>query len=360
MTMFSNRTPWRAMWLAVITAGLQAAALADETVDMTRAAAPFPPIGEYQVLRGDFHMHTPHSDGKVTAPERVIEAKRYGYDVIAITDHGKLPAYEEALDTAQKLDVVLLRGMETGLRDKEHLVSLNFDDQFVPRDSHRWSDTPEGETVYYQKQWQHLGDSGAFVLYAHPHVGLREPVQWGIEQGLLQGIEVKNGVVGTGWNTVESHSTHWYPFALDWAVEHNLAVFANSDVHGARAGNQPITLILARERTVPGVVDAMKARRTVAWFDGMLCAPKETLSTLMAGLVSVRFVDGDAGSRALIENRGPVHIQGIIDGDDSRTIDLRPYDRVCITLDGAKDTLSVTWRNLWSRSTENLTSVYVR
>jgi hypothetical protein len=80
----------------------------------------------------------------------------------------------------------------------------------------------------------------------------------------------------------------------------------------------------------------------------------------MAGLVSVRFVDGDAGSRALIENRGPVHIQGIIDGDDSRTIDLRPYDRVCITLDGTKDTLSITWRNLWTRSTENLTTAYAR
>ncbi len=33
---------------------------------------------------------------------------------------------------------------------------------------------------------------------------------------------MKNDVVGSGWNTVESLGTYWYPFAFDWAVEHNL------------------------------------------------------------------------------------------------------------------------------------------
>ena len=260
------------MWAIILTgmsAGLAAAA---ENMDMTRAAAPFPRVTEFEVLRGDFHMHTPHSDGEVPPRERVIEARRFGYDVIAITDHGKTAAYDKALPIADALGLILVRGIETGLCDQEHLVGLGFDGGFIPRDSHRWSETEQGETVHYREQWQHLSDSGGYVIYAHPHVGFREPVQWAIERGLLQGVEVKNDVVGSGWNTVDSHGTHWYPFALDWANEHGLAVFANSDVHGTRERNQAITLVMTRERTAEGVMEALRARRTVAWFDGLLCA----------------------------------------------------------------------------------------
>lgn len=46
-----------------------------------------PEIGEVQVLKGDFHMHTLLSDGQVWPHQRVIEADGNGLDVISITDH---------------------------------------------------------------------------------------------------------------------------------------------------------------------------------------------------------------------------------------------------------------------------------
>ncbi len=40
-------------------------------------------------IRGDLHMHTVASDGSKTIEEMVTEAKRHGYQYVAITDHSK-------------------------------------------------------------------------------------------------------------------------------------------------------------------------------------------------------------------------------------------------------------------------------
>lgn len=47
----------------------------------------FPDILNYTTLKGDFHMHSVFSDGNVWPNQRVDEAWREGYDVIALTDH---------------------------------------------------------------------------------------------------------------------------------------------------------------------------------------------------------------------------------------------------------------------------------
>src|SRR5690554_7062845 len=46
-----------------------------------------PDIDGYKTLKGDFHIHTVFSDGKVWPDQRVKEAWNEGLDVIAITDH---------------------------------------------------------------------------------------------------------------------------------------------------------------------------------------------------------------------------------------------------------------------------------
>ena len=239
---------------------------------LSRSVGTFPRIGSYEVLRGDFHIHTPHSDGKVPPRERVLEAWRYDYDVIAITDHGNYNAYAEALPLARSLGMLLVRGMETGIAGKEHYVVLDITEDYQPRNPHRWAEQPDGEAVYYREQLRHVADSGGLALYAHPHVGFREPTEWGIAQGIIQGIEVKNAVVGSRWETIESHGTWCYPNAFDWALEHDLIIFANSDIHAPRRGdNEPVTLVLVEERSEQGVMDAIRARRTFATTGVKLC-----------------------------------------------------------------------------------------
>ena len=357
--------------LTVVLAILTVAPVAAEPPIATRREAPFPAVVDppgapaaegtvFHVLRGDFHIHTPHSDGRLSPAERVTEAWRYGYDVIAITDHGNFRAYEEALPHAEALGLILLRGIETGIAGQEHLVALDFSADYEPRNPHRWAEAEGQEAVYYRDQMRRLAEAGAYVLYAHPHVGLREPMRWAIGEGLLRGVEVKNDVVGNRWNTVESHGTWWYPFALEWALEHNLAVFANSDIHGARGdADQATTLVLAQERSVEGVRDAFEAGRTIAQFDGMLVAREDLLSLLVANLIDV-CVKGDAevGWRLRVENRGPVALEATLEDILEKALTLEPYQKVLLSLAEAPESIRIEWNNLWIRPTDNLKTTH--
>jgi hypothetical protein len=73
----------------------------------------------------------------------------------------------------------------------------------------------------------------------------------------------------------------YYPLVMTFALENNLAVFANSDMHGAiseeYAGktHRPMTLVFARERSHDSLKEAMFAGRTLAYFDDMLAGRKE-------------------------------------------------------------------------------------
>ncbi len=345
------------------------ASAARETGRVVRQEAPFPAIfgpatarhsapERYEVLRGDFHMHTIHSDGTMSPADRVMEAWQYGYDVIAITDHGNFLAYDQAVPMARALGVLLFRGLETGLSGQEHLVALNFSADYELRNPHQWAETAGQAAVFYREQWRRLSAAGGYVLYAHPHVGLREPMLWGISQGLLQGIEVKNDVVGSEWNTVESHGTYWYPFAFDWAVEHNLTIFANSDVHGARGEvEQAVTLILARDRSHEAVMEALRAGRTIAYFNRMLCAHEWVLEMLMANLVDVGLTEVEGGSTfLLVQNHGPVELTAAIGGMPVAPVTVGPYQKVLVGVRRTPEAVTMTWQNVYIRSTENLTT----
>lgn len=356
--------------LVLFCVALLQGAAARGDVPVVRQEAPFPALfdpstaaesaepTQYEVLRGDFHMHTMYSDGVLSPADRVLEAWQYGYDVIAITDHGNFLAYEAALPMAQALGIVLLRGMETGLSGMEHLVALDFSPSYEPRNPHGWAETAGPAQVFYRDQWLRLSAAGGYVIYAHPHVGLREPVLWGIGQGLLQGIEVKNDVVGSGWNTVESQGTYWYPDALDWAAAYNLTIFADSDVHGFRGeAPQAVTLVLAKERSREGVMEALRTGRTLASFNGMLCAHEWVLRLLMANLVEVRLTETQEGKAFLcLHNRGPLKLTAQLADMPVEPISLGGYQKVLVGLRRKPETVTVTWRNLYIRPTENFTT----
>ena len=69
-----------------------------KTVEEVRKEFIIPQINGYQVLKGDFHLHTDYSDGCVWPDYRVREAWYNGLDVIAITDHIEVLSHDEELD----------------------------------------------------------------------------------------------------------------------------------------------------------------------------------------------------------------------------------------------------------------------
>jgi len=311
----------------------------------------FPSVDGYQVLLGDFHMHTINSDGKLTTRERVEESYAIGYDVIAVTDHGKTRTFRLAKYIGEPLGLVVIPGIETGINRMEHTVAIGFNSNYQPRDSHNWAENPGEDRAYYQDQMKQIGESGGILIYAHPHKGMRDPMLWGIKQGYVVGIEVKNGVVGTGWNTTKFEGADCYPNAFDWALEHNLAIFACTDAHGRRQTESFTgTLLLVKERTESGVMEAIRARRTAAWFNEMVWGREDLLSNLLRScVVATRNADGSV----IFENRCPIVFKGTI-GD--KKIELGAYQKAKLDA-GNVDSITIRWDNVWTSPKTNLTTV---
>jgi len=80
----------------------------------------------------------------------------------------------------------------------------------------------------------------------------------------------------------------WYPIALDWCMDKDLAPHSASDIHGITSEvynqnkyHRPMTLVLVGERTEKVVREALFANRTIAWFGDNLAAKEEYLKLFL-------------------------------------------------------------------------------
>ncbi len=70
-------------------------------------------VRERGKLRGDLHIHSIHSaDGRESVEDIIRYAKEIGLDVISITDHNNMKAYEEAPALAERYGIMLIPGIE--------------------------------------------------------------------------------------------------------------------------------------------------------------------------------------------------------------------------------------------------------
>jgi hypothetical protein len=275
-----------------------------------------PDVEGFKVLKGDFHIHTLFSDGKVMPETRVEEAVQNGLDAIAITDHVEfrpfVPGnkhfpkdrrwqisgiqaddynvwYDAAKETADKRNLLLIRGAEITKRMPPGHYNALFADDNNP-------------FCTCARDWRTMlrtaVDHGAFILWDHP--GWQHPaggIQKGdatpfakeheeiYKNGWMHGIEVFNG-------------TEYYPIVSDWCNERDLAIFANSDIHSpelimygsTQNPQRPITLVLSGERTVEGMREAFFAKRTIAWAAGLLWGRDPWLPALFKASVEVEAV----------------------------------------------------------------------
>lgn len=72
----------------------------------------------------DFHTHTIYSDGLDNPENLVRNARMKGVDVLAVTDHDNLAAYEEAKSEAEKWGMQLIPGAEVST-PVYHILALN-------------------------------------------------------------------------------------------------------------------------------------------------------------------------------------------------------------------------------------------
>lgn len=266
-----------------------------------------PDTGGFKVLKGDFHIHTLFSDGRVMPGDRVDEAVQNGLDVISITDHIEVRpffsnvgrwkmidevgsnfniGYETAKPDADKKNLLLIRGTEI----TKHVMPPGHFNVLFADDINPIAAMVDD----WQRMLQVAADQGAFLIWNHPgweaQIGEGAPLRFMAEheevyqKGLIHGIEIFNG-------------SEYYPIVSDWCNEKDLALFANSDIHASELNQygiqnlqRPITLVLAKERTVESIKEAMFARRTIAWAAGMLWGRDPWLPGLFKSSVEIKTI----------------------------------------------------------------------
>jgi hypothetical protein len=248
-----------------------------------------PEIPGYRTLKCDFHIHTVFSDGTVWPTIRVNEAWEDGLDAIAITDHieghpKKLPGqkhneFETALPSAKMADIILIKGGEIS----RSMPPGHFNALFI-------SDVNALDVPDYMDAIGEAVRQGGFIIWNHPGWRKQQPdtTKWMAEheaiykKGWMHGIEVFN-------------EKEWYPEAIQWAMEKNLVITGNSDIHEEYDYKyntdlypiRPLTLVFAKERSEESLREAMFAGRTATLFFNMLVGRKEFIEPLVKRSVSV-------------------------------------------------------------------------
>ncbi len=280
-----------------------------------------PQVNGFNCYKGDFHVHTTYSDGRVSPGGRITEAWFDGLDIIAITDHyeGQIgikkflkvtarynedskptpylkasaknghrvdfnAIHQEAVSAAEKAGypMLIIKGCEMARNAQSHghFNALFLEDLNVVYDpdmaeAFRKVKKQKGIIIHNHPAWRRkTSDKTEFheLVYG---------------EGLIDGVEVVNG--GT-----------FYPHIVRRCIEEKLTMFANTDVHSLsalgyiQAGfHRTMTLVFAKELTEKAVKDAILKRRTLAYAKGCLIGEEALLKDFLNAAIDCRLVKVD-------------------------------------------------------------------
>jgi 3',5'-nucleoside bisphosphate phosphatase len=286
-----------------VVAALQVAALHAQVPPPVRHELRVPDLPGLKTLKGDFHLHSVFSDGRVWPSVHVQEAWRDGLDVIAFTEHAEYHPYAAdvkvdggrsygvAKPLADQLGIILVPGVEITKPDPPAPLVLkdgpqHFNALFVTDANALHVPNDLMEALRRAKAQK------AFVFWNHPRYRVARaewfaPIARAFDEGLFQGMELVNG-------------PDFYDEAYPWIDERRLTIFANSDAHdpippsgaggsasASGGAHRPITLVFARDATLEGVREAFESRRTAAWLGDDVWGAEEHLRGLWNGAIVV-------------------------------------------------------------------------
>lgn len=198
-------------------------------------------------LRGNLHFHA----GQAVAPSAACEHYRnLGFDFLAFTDYAEVTPIPQPT-----LEFVTLGGAEMSGALGAHIVCVGLRESLRP---------PTGTAEDIARMVRDAEAQGGLAILAHPYWS---SFSWerllAVAQTGIVGLEVSNRVC---WkiNGKERSEAMWQ-MLLDAGIQ--LAAIGSDDSHGAFnpvVTGRTWTGLLAHERTPPGVLEAIRARRTYA------------------------------------------------------------------------------------------------
>jgi hypothetical protein len=331
-----------------------------------------PKVNNYQVLKCDFHMHTVFTDGHVWPNVRVQEAWKEGLDAISFTEHveytphkedvkpGTLRSYELAKNIAAESNILLIKGAEiTRGTPPGHFNAL-----FLQDDKNLVVDNASNLD---EKAIQAAVDQKAFIFWNHPGwkaTSIKGSYDWipFVEKMYadkkLNGIEVVNGL-------------GFHKKALDWALDRNLTVIGNTDIHNliahdydiSRPGvHRTMTLVMSKDRSAASIREALEHGRTIAWSSNYLFGKEEHIRELFNACVSLspayhKTTSEKKGNNNFYEltNNSDLYFElELKDGNATKKITLYPESTQILTADAGQTSLTYEVVSTYVRSNKHL------
>jgi len=226
--------------LVVLVAATVAGTAADRPVP-----APARSMGGYQVLAADFHVHVfPFGWSPLSVRETLLEATQQGLDAVAITPHVQTWQADVALWLAPRMDrsPIVIKGEEV-TTPKFHVLAIGVDGTIPDRLS--LSDTIDA-----------IHRRGGIAIAAHPY-----RVVWqNYDAASLQKLDASEVV-----RPEAQERARLAEELREFHAKAPLNAFGNSDFHGMGRIGASRTYVFATERSARGVMDAIRAGRTVVY-----------------------------------------------------------------------------------------------
>jgi 3',5'-nucleoside bisphosphate phosphatase len=260
------------------------------TFSQERTEINIPDIPGFYTLKADLHMHTVFSDGEVWPTVRVEEAWRDGLDIIAITDHleyqphkNDLPtnhnrSYELALPLAKSMGIILIKGAEI----TRSMPPGHFNAIFL-------KDVDLLDTETWEEAFLAACEQNAFIFWNHPGwlqtdeipIWYKEHSQI-FQNGWMNGMEIVN-------------EFSYYPLAYLWAIDSNLTLIGNSDIHPPvyhkynfeNKEHRAMTLVFAKQKTKNSVRDALFNRQTAVYYKNKIIGNEKFLEPIFFESVKI-------------------------------------------------------------------------
>ncbi len=231
-------------------------------------------IGEHWVLEGDVHVHSSWAGALATPIDLPLLARRRQLDFIAVTEHNAWFGGAMARDFGSALapEVIVLPSEEVTNR-AYHLLAIGLERRVDPQQSI----TRIAEDVHAQ---------GGITIAAHP---TRDTWPLLLELASAQGLDGAEVFHPNTLRHVEV-AQEYTAFLAEASARsgHPLIAAGSSDFHGGARLGIARTVVLAKDRSAAGVLEALHAGRAVAVApDGRRAGDPATLAALAgAGYVS--------------------------------------------------------------------------
>lgn len=321
-------------------------------------------LNGYNVYKADLHTHSIFSDGLVHPKWRVYEAWQDGLDVMAVTEHIENRAYENMFHEYLKeyTDKEYQKG-PAGLKN----VDINFSIREAKKEAVKYGITiipgseitrsgsevghfnalftTDNNLIYDEDPVQSIRNAksqGALVMHNHPgwrrkDIKMTPTEKTAYGEGLIDGVEVMNGGM-------------FFPGIIDRVREYNQFIAANTDVHKTTASDyrltgsdRPMTLILAKDKSLESLREALLQRRTIAFGFNTLCGSEELLRDFFHACVKVTRINETS---VLVTNMTSITFK--LQQGKGRILNFDPFTSMVATVKKGSDTVSYRVVNMWT------------